>query len=31
MSHYDGTDEELVWQAIAVRFPEGVNALGIEV
>lgn len=27
---YDGTDEELVWQAIAVRFPEVVQALGIE-
>lgn len=27
---YDGTDEELVWQAIAVRFPEVVKALGIE-
>lgn len=28
---YDGTDEELLWQAIAVRFPEIVRALGITV
>lgn len=27
---YDGTDEELLWQAIAVRLPEVVRALGIE-
>ncbi len=27
---YDGTDDELLWQAIAVRFPEIVAALGIR-
>lgn len=26
---YDGTDDELLWQAIAVRYPEVVSALGI--
>lgn len=27
---YDGTDDELLWQAIAVRFPEIMAALGID-
>jgi uncharacterized protein with HEPN domain len=27
---YDGTDEELLWQAIAVQYPEIVRALGLE-
>lgn len=26
---YDGTDEEILWQAIAVRLPEIVKELGI--
>lgn len=26
---YDGTDEELLWQAIAVRFPEILLTLGV--
>jgi len=24
---YDGTDEEILWQAVAVQFPRIVNAL----
>lgn len=27
---YDGTDEEILWQAIAVRFPEVAAALGLD-
>jgi uncharacterized protein with HEPN domain len=27
---YDGTDEEILWQAIAVRFPQIVKALGLS-
>jgi len=27
---YDGTDEELLWQAVAVRFPEIAEALGLQ-
>ncbi len=27
---YDGTDEEILWQAIAVRFPEIAAALGLD-
>ncbi len=26
---YDGTDEEVLWQAVAVRFPEIAAALGL--
>jgi len=26
----DGTDEEILWQAIAVRFPEIATALGLD-
>ena len=27
---YDGTDEEILWRAIAVRFPEIATALGLD-
>jgi uncharacterized protein with HEPN domain len=27
---YDGTDEEILWQAVAVRFPEIVAVLGLH-
>lgn len=27
---YDGTDEEILWQAIAVRFPEIAATLGLD-
>lgn len=27
---YDGTDEEILWQAIAVKFPEIAAALGLD-
>ncbi len=26
---YDGTDDELLWQAVAVRFPEILTSLGL--
>lgn len=26
---YDGTDEEILWQAVAVQFPRIVDALGL--
>ncbi|MBB4140599.1 uncharacterized protein with HEPN domain [Microbacterium invictum] len=26
---YDGTDEEILWQAVAVQFPKIIAALGL--